>query len=134
MKYNIWHIDAYDGWSDYDGPTDCNIHEDVIMDAQFSKKEVLNMYMATLSGRSNVIHKCEIIGSGVIETDDKQIERLVKVEDGVKRLIAQKEQEINDYDKNFRKLQDDMFDDAPGYLINEVCVFKNELEEILDTD
>ena len=38
MKYKIWHIDAYVGWSDYDSPSDCNYHLDMIMDASFSKK------------------------------------------------------------------------------------------------
>lgn len=72
MKYNIWHIDAYSGWSDYDGPCDCNRHEDIIMDASFNKKDVLNMYSATLTGRSTAIAKCEIIGSGVIEKPNAQ--------------------------------------------------------------
>lgn len=66
-KFNVWHIDAYSGWSDYDGPSDCNIHEDIIMDAQFLKDQVLDMYSSLLSGRSTVIVKCEIIKSGEIE-------------------------------------------------------------------
>lgn len=66
-KYNVWHIDAYSGWDDYDGPSDCRIHEDIIMDAQFSKKAVVEMYMTRLGGRSTAIAKCEIIKSDEIE-------------------------------------------------------------------
>lgn len=66
-KYNIWHIDAYSGWSDYDGPEDCNIHKDIIMDAHFSKDQVVNMYMELLSGRSTAISKCTLVKSGEIE-------------------------------------------------------------------
>ena len=66
-KYNIWHIDAYSGWSDYDGPEDCNIHEDFIMDEHFSKKSVVEMYISLLGGRSTAIAKCEIIKSGEID-------------------------------------------------------------------
>ena len=66
-KYNVWHIDAYSGWDDYDGPSDCNIHQDIIMDAHFSKKAVVEMYSLLLGGRSTVIAKCEIVKSGEIE-------------------------------------------------------------------
>ena len=66
-KYNVWHIDAYSGWSDYDGPEDCNIHKNIVMDTQFTKKEVVEMYRALLGGRSTIIAKCELVKSGEIE-------------------------------------------------------------------
>lgn len=66
-KFNVWHIDAYSGWSDYEGPSDCNIHKDIIMDASFSKEDVINMYMELLSGRSKIISKCTLIKSEEIE-------------------------------------------------------------------
>lgn len=66
-KYNVWHIDAYSGWSDYDGPEDCNIHKDIIMDAHFSKQQVLDMYSSLLNGRDTAIAKCELVKSGEIE-------------------------------------------------------------------
>ncbi len=70
-KFNVWHIDAYSGWSDYDGPEDCNIHKDIIMDASFTKKQVVDMYMSLLGGRTTVISKCELIGEGQTEYDVK---------------------------------------------------------------
>lgn len=66
-QFKIWHIDAYSGWSDYDGPGDCNIHKDIIMDASFTKKQVVNMYMSLLNGRETAIAKCECIGEGEID-------------------------------------------------------------------
>lgn len=66
-KFNVWHIDAYSGWSDYDGPEDCNIHENIIMDAQFSKGQVMEMYLGVLSGRSTIISKCTLVKSSEIE-------------------------------------------------------------------
>ena len=70
-KFNVWHIDAYSGWSDYDGPDDCNIHKDIIMDASFTKKQVVDMYMSLLGGRTIAISKCELIGEGQAEYDVK---------------------------------------------------------------
>ena len=69
-KYNIWHIDGYSGWNDYDGPADCNRHDDYIMDAKFTKSDVIDMWMSIHSGRSVAIAKCEIIKSGIIEYDE----------------------------------------------------------------
>ena len=46
MKYNIWHIEMYHGWSDCDGPTDCNIKDDFIFDSRFSKREVIDMMVS----------------------------------------------------------------------------------------
>ena len=42
-KYNTWHVDAYFGWNDYDGPQDCNFHEDIIFDKRFTKGDVVSM-------------------------------------------------------------------------------------------
>ena len=63
-QFKVWHIDAYSGWSDYDGPGDCNIHKDIIMDATFSKKQVVDMFISTLNGRSVTVAKCECIDDG----------------------------------------------------------------------
>ena len=63
-KYKIWHIDAYSGWSDYEGPQDCNIHKDIVMDACFTKQQVIDMYVSLLEGRSIAIAKCECISQG----------------------------------------------------------------------
>lgn len=30
MEYNVWHIEMYAGWSDCDGPADCNIKRDYV--------------------------------------------------------------------------------------------------------
>jgi hypothetical protein len=45
-KYNVWHIDAYAGWNDYDGPEDCNFRKDVVFDKMFSKQDVIDMWCA----------------------------------------------------------------------------------------
>jgi len=67
-KYKIWHIDAYRGCSDYDGPCDCNKHLDLIMDASLSKKDVVDSWVALNSDAPSVaVAKCEEIGSGEIE-------------------------------------------------------------------
>ena len=135
LKYNIWHIDGYSGWSDYDGPSDCNHHEDIVMDAQYSKKDVVDMWMSRYSGRTVAVAKCELVGSGVIDTDDKNGERLTKLEDGIKRLIKQKEEEKKDIENKipkasyYPKLQN-----TPFNLIELIGTFKNELQEILETE
>ena len=65
--YNIWHIDAYSGWQDYDGPADCNYHKDVIMDSSFSKEDVMDMWMSLHRYGVAVIAKCELIKKVEIE-------------------------------------------------------------------
>ncbi len=66
-KYNIWHIDAYRGFSDYDGPMDCNYHRDLIMDASFSKDDVMEAWMAMNSdARCTAISKCVLVKNGVL--------------------------------------------------------------------
>jgi hypothetical protein len=67
MKYKIWHIDAYVGWSDYDNPSDCNYHLDIIMDASFSKKQIIDMWtLLHKSERNVVIVNCVCINEGNI--------------------------------------------------------------------
>ena len=86
-KFKVWHIDAYSGFSDYDGPMDCNIHKDIIMDACFSKKDVVEMYYALLGGRSTAIAKCECIGYGEGEYEaplTEDFKRYTITEDGRK--------------------------------------------------
>ena len=66
--FNIWHLEAYRGYSDYDGPEDCNVHKDLIMDASFSKEAVIKMWMCLNSdARSVAVAKCEIVGKGEAE-------------------------------------------------------------------
>ena len=49
-------------------PEDCNIHKNIVMDTQFTKKNVVEMYRTLLGGgRSTIIAKCEIVKSGEIE-------------------------------------------------------------------
>lgn len=45
-KYNLWHIEAYSGWNDYDGPEDCNFRKDVVLDKMFTKQNVIDMWCA----------------------------------------------------------------------------------------
>ena len=44
--YNLWHIEAYAGWNDYDGPEDCNFRKDVVLDKMFTKQNVIDMWCA----------------------------------------------------------------------------------------
>lgn len=68
--YNIWHIDAYRGWSDYEGPSDCNYHKDVIMDKSFSKEDVVAAWMAINSdSRVAVVSKCTLVKEGVLSEE-----------------------------------------------------------------
>ena len=76
-KYNIWHIEGYVGRDDYDGPEDCNRHEDIIFDDRYLKKGVINMWMRIQEGkgyREVVVHSCEIVASGEVEYDKEQKE------------------------------------------------------------
>ena len=76
-KYNIWHIDAYSGWSDYDDPKQCNIHRDIIMDSTFSKEDVVEMFSSLLTGRSTAIENCEIVEAVEINSiTDEQLKEL----------------------------------------------------------
>lgn len=64
MKYNIWHIELYHGWGDYDAPEDCNVKKDIIMDADFSRDQVMDMLVSIYQDdRTVAIHKCELIKS-----------------------------------------------------------------------
>lgn len=61
-KYNVWHIDGYSGWNDYDGPEDCNYHRDYIFDACFSKQQVIDMWVATHDdSRCVEVSKCYLV-------------------------------------------------------------------------
>lgn len=65
--YNIWHLDAYYGWDDYDGPMDCNYHNDIIMDKRFSKEDVITAWMAIHSeSRVTAVSKCTLVKEGVL--------------------------------------------------------------------
>lgn len=62
MKYNIWHIELYHGWSDYDGLNDINVNKDIIMDADFSRDQVMDMLVGLYSEDRNVeIKECELV-------------------------------------------------------------------------
>ena len=70
-KYNIWHVEMYAGWSDCDGPSDCNIRKDYIFDESFSKRNVISM-LESLHTEDRVVEvwKCEKVGSGTIPEYD----------------------------------------------------------------
>ena len=67
IKYNIWHIDGYVGWADYDGPSDCNTHIDYIIDDKFTKEDVIDMFCNEhKKSRVVVVCKCLLITNGSI--------------------------------------------------------------------
>lgn len=67
-KYNIWHIEMYHGWYDCDGPSDCNLKDDYVFDASWSKKKVINAMVSQYTDDRVVeMWKCEIVSSGEIE-------------------------------------------------------------------
>ena len=67
IKYNIWHIDGYAGWDDYDEPSDCNTHIDYIVDAKFTEQDVINMfYDKHKKSRVVVVCKCFLITNGLV--------------------------------------------------------------------
>ena len=67
IKYNIWHIDAYAGWDDYDDPSDCNTHIDYIIDAKFTKEDVIDMFCnENKKHRMVVVCKCFLITNGSV--------------------------------------------------------------------
>lgn len=67
IKYNIWHIDGYVGWDDYDCPSDCNTHIDYIIDAKFTKEDVIDMFCnENKKHRVVAVCKCFLITDGSI--------------------------------------------------------------------
>ena len=44
MKVNIWKIEGYKGWSDYDGINDNNFSCVVAMDSRFYREEVEEIF------------------------------------------------------------------------------------------
>ena len=67
IKYNIWHIDRYVGWDDYDDPSDCNTHIDYIIDAKFTKEDVIDMFCnENKKHRMVVVCKCFLITNGSV--------------------------------------------------------------------
>ena len=72
--YNVWHIDAYAGWNDYDGPEDCNFRKDVIFDKMFSKQDVIDMWCALhKNAREVAVAKVYLVEDTTIEENkDKQ--------------------------------------------------------------
>ena len=71
MKYNIWYVELYHGWSDYDGPEDCNFKKKVIMNDSFTKEQVEDMLTALYhDDRVVVIHKCELVKSDRLYLED----------------------------------------------------------------
>lgn len=68
MKYNIWYLEGYAGWSDYDGPQDVNYREKFVMNASCTKSEVISLFYGRHKNeRCRAIHSCEIIKSGEIK-------------------------------------------------------------------
>jgi len=71
MKYNIWYVELYHGWSDYDGPEDCNFKKKVIMNDSFTKEQVEDMLTALWPDERVVqIHKCELVKSDKLYLED----------------------------------------------------------------
>lgn len=61
----------YHGWSDCDGPEDCNVKDDFIFDARFNRQEVMDMMVSMHdSDRRVEIWKCECISTD--ETSERQ--------------------------------------------------------------
>ena len=62
MKYNIWRVELYHGWSDCDGPEDCNVKNDFLFDSRFSKEQVEDMLVTLYQDDRTVeIWKCELV-------------------------------------------------------------------------
>lgn len=62
MNYNVWHIELYHGWYDYDGPEDCNVKDDFVFDARFTKEQVMEMMVSLYEDdRCVEIAKCNLI-------------------------------------------------------------------------
>ena len=73
IKYNIWHIDGYVGRDGYDGPSDCNTHIDYILDAKFTKQDVINMFCNKhKKSRVVVVCKCCFITNGSVTYEHKE--------------------------------------------------------------
>ena len=71
MKYNIWHVEMYHGFSDFDGPEDCNVKKNFIFDASFTKEQVMDMLVGIYSeDRVVEIVKCECIKSDRLFLED----------------------------------------------------------------
>lgn len=67
LKYNIWHIDGYAGYDNYDGPSDCNIHKDYIVNASYTKKDVINMFCNQYKDcREVAVSKCFLVTNGAV--------------------------------------------------------------------
>lgn len=72
IKYDIWHIDEYVGWDDYDDPRNCNTHIDYILDAKVTKQDVINMFCDKhKKSRVVVVYKCFLITDGSITYEQK---------------------------------------------------------------
>ena len=71
MKYNIWHVEMYAGWNDYDNPSDCNIKKNFIMDASYTKEAVMDM-LVSLHKEDRVVEivKCDLIKNGRLFLED----------------------------------------------------------------
>ena len=77
IKYNIWHIDAYTGYDDFQRdvyfPTRLNHHIDFIANATVTKQDIHDMFCEKYRGnRVIVIDKCYIVASGVITYEHKE--------------------------------------------------------------
>lgn len=72
IEYRIWHIDAYAGWDDYDNSSDCNIHIDYMVNASFTRQDVINMFCNKYNNsRLVVVCKCFLITDGSITYEPK---------------------------------------------------------------
>jgi len=70
VRYNVWHIRAYHGWYNCDGPEDCNTDRNFVFDASFTKEDVENAFCSQYSeDRVVEVWKCEKIASGEMELD-----------------------------------------------------------------
>ena len=72
IEYRIWHIDAYAGWDDYDNSSDCNMHIDYMVNASFTKQDVIDMFCNKYNNsRVVVVCKCFLITDGSITYEQK---------------------------------------------------------------
>ena len=60
---NFWHITGYAGWDDYDGPSDDNVDEVIVISSIFTKDDVISLFKRKYNGSRCTSFRAEQIGT-----------------------------------------------------------------------
>ena len=140
IKYNIWHIDAYTGYDDFQRnvyfPTRLNHHIDFIANATLTKWDIYEMFRDRHRGNKViVIDKCYIVASGVV-TDERGATEQKAIDDAellkLKSVWEKEAQDNHNDEVNYKQGYHDAIEKACNIFCNMGCPHKTDSYDCLN--